>query len=852
MRSPTISWLGLVFFCGVLSAHATVLPFDRTETRQTCAQSETLRQPFFGDTHVHTNFSFDAVNGGLRTGPRDAYAFAKGAPIGLPPYDAMDQPTRTAQLGRPLDFAVITDHSEFFGEVQVCLVPGYPGYDSELCALVRSSIPQTTQETSAGMRELALAYTVAIAPMRFDWCGPGAADCNAQASLVWQDTQAAAEEHYDRTAACTFTTFVGYEWTANTGNPFPLPENLHRNVIFRNTVVPPLPITHVEQPIVQGLWSELKSQCLDGLPGCDVLAIPHNSNLSNGSMFRAENPDQSPLTAADAAFRASMEPIVELTQHKGDSECRADVMTNDEQCGYEKWSGTRLGIPPEPSQVYPPLSFVRNALKTGLIEEERTGVNPFRLGFIGSTDTHNSTPGATREDDYQGHLGSRDATPVNAMTSLTAGLGIIGGSESNPGGLAVLWAEENSRDALFEAMRRREVYATSGTRPTLRFFGGTLSRIACDQPDFVERGYADGVPMGGEIGPVRGTRSPNFAVLAVKDPGEPSVPGTQLQRIQIVKGWIDGAGQAQEKVFEVAGDPSNGASVDTTTCATSGAGTDSLCAVWRDPEFDASQRAFYYARVLENPVCRWSTRLCNAEGVDCSIGAPAGLEECCTVPKTIQERAWSSPIWYRPEEIARLEGAVEFGEEGDVLRLATTIGTVPSEIDPSANDLGVSVRDDDTIYEVTIPAGTMQEQEEGRRFVYRDPSGSLNALSEASLELTTNGRVVLRVKTAPTDLSNADRSDHMVQVEIESGQYRVSHTRLWKTRGNNLETLAQCHGDCGFDGTVTVDELVRAVSIALGNALVDSCSAVDANHDDSVRVDELVLAVNAALNGCGG
>jgi len=200
---------------------------------------------------------------------------------------------------------------------------------------------------------------------------------------------------------------VGYEWTSNLNV-----QNLPRNVVFRTAAVPDLPVTYMEEPTPQGLWAALRTQCLDGIPGCDVLAIPHNSNLSNGAMFRAEGAGGAPLDATQAAFRAAMEPLVELTQHKGDSECRPGILTSDEQCGFEKWSGVRIGIPPVPGQAYDPLLFVRNALKVGLAQEDALGVNPFRLGFIGSTDTHNATPGATREDDYQGHLGTRDATPA--------------------------------------------------------------------------------------------------------------------------------------------------------------------------------------------------------------------------------------------------------------------------------------------------------------------------------------------------------------------------------------------------------------------------------------------------------
>jgi hypothetical protein len=770
---------------GAAPAAAAPGPWARTEARADCADFDVLRRPFYGDLHVHTTYSFDAVSSDVRADPRDAYRFAQGEPLGLPPYDALGTPLRTVAIDRPLDFVAVTDHAELFGEVQTCLTPGLPGYDSDECQQFRADIPQLDQFVSPGIQLFAFNYLAVPAPTRFALCGPDAVDCLGAASLVWLDTQAAAEQFYDRTAACAFTTFVAYEWTGNTNV-----QNLHRNVVFRNAVVPPLPITYVEQPTARQLWTALQTACLDAGSGCDVLAIPHNSNLSNGVMFRPVNPGGTPLTAADAAFRAAMEPVVEVTQHKGDSECRPGVLGNDELCGFEKWSGTRIGLPPLPGQTYTPLLFVRNALKEGLVQEDLLGVNPFRLGLIGGTDTHNATPGAVREDDYQGHLGTRDATPA-LMMAPNAGVGVISGAESNPGGLAVVWAEENSRDALFEALRRREVYATSGPRPIVRFFAGALSDVACDRPDFVTRAYESGTPMGGELGAVLGAASPRFAVLAFRDPGAPGVPGTPLQRIQIVKGWVDAAGTAQEQVFDVAGDPDNGAAVDPATCATSGPGSDSLCAVWTDPQFDRDQRAFYYARVLENPVCRWSARLCNAQGVDCAGPPPSGLEECCNpaLPRTIQERAWTSPVWYRPEALAALEARIGLRPGGDRLRLRARIGRVPGAVDPGVQAVRVAVSDDDTVWDITVPAGRFVRTGP-RRWLYRDPLGALGGLRRATFRVDRDGEGILRLHTTRLPLPNADRSAHMVRVRVAIGDLDAEQTRLWRFRPGRLETAA--------------------------------------------------------------
>lgn len=768
------------------SAGAVPGPWARTETRQPCASFDLFRQPYFGDTHVHTAYSSDAVFAGTREDPRGAYRFAQGQAIGLPPYDAQNQATRTAQLRRPLDFTAVTDHAEQFGEISICLTPGLPGYDSSDCVSARNQLatpppPLPSVLPPPGVIAFLLGYGVIDPPQRFSWCGPGGVDCLAQASLIWQDTESAAEEFYDRTAACTFTTFVAYEWSGQPGG-----NNLHRNVIFRNEVAPSLPISFMEQNTPQGLWNELKTQCLDGLPGCDVLAIPHNPNVSGGLMFAP------PGNAVDAAFRSSMEPLVEMNQHKGDSECRPGVGgSTDELCGFEKNNRLQLFSPvTNPNQTFPARNYVRNALKDGLLLEQQLGVNPFKLGLIGSTDTHNSTPGGTEERDFgaNGHLGLRDhATPAYMVQRVTPA-----GIEGNPGGLAVVWAEENSRDALFSAMRRREVYGTSGSRPILRFFAGREGNLACGDPAFVENAYRGGVPMGGELGPVRGNRSPRFGLLAFRDPGTPTLQGTQLQRAQIVKGWVDSAGQTHEKVFDVAGDANNGASVDTTTCTPTGPGADSLCAVWTDPEFDANQRAFYYARVLENPTCRWSTYHCNDQGIDCSVPAsvPAEYAECCNaaVPKTIQERAWSSPIWYHPDGIGRLRSTLRFGSQPgrDGLSLALSLGGNPMGLDPQTQDLTIALRDDDDVYKVTIPAGTMQQVRPGQ-YRFSDPTGALGGIRRISFQQRPSG-VNVRLRTVPMALSNADRADHFIEVSLRAGTTDVTTTPLWHWNGKTLST----------------------------------------------------------------
>jgi hypothetical protein len=290
-------------------------------------------------------------------------------------------------------------------------------------------------------------------------------------------------------------------------------------------------------------------------------------------------------------------------------------------------------------------------LNEGLVQQQRIGVNPFKVGFIGSTDTHLGTPGLVDEKDYKGHGGSGAPAGEKIPPGLTDNL------EYNPGGLAVLWAEENSRDSLFAAMQRREAYGTSGPRILMRMFGGwEVPENMCEQQNFAELGYSNGVAMGGDLVAANNVAGagPRFAIMAAKDAGTATQQGMPLQRLQIIKGWLDNDGNAQQKVIDVAGNANNGASVDINSCETSGQGYAQLCSVWQDPEFNQAENAWYYARAVENPSCRWSQHICIAKQVDCAspetIGE--GLERCCSDAHkpVIQERAWSSPIWYTPSE----------------------------------------------------------------------------------------------------------------------------------------------------------------------------------------------------------
>lgn len=729
-------------------ASAPAVPWQRTEAREACAAFEPLRQPFFGDLHVHTRYSADAAIYGTKAGPRDAYDFARGAEILVS--DADEQPTRPVRLARALDFTAVTDHAEFFGEVDLCTRTGSAVYDLRLCQILRQFEPPARQ--FATIVQWLFPAGIDNPPPSHTFCTTPGVDCDAAAVSVWSEMQAAAEEAYDRTAACTFTSFVGYEHTPSRGG-----RHQHRNVIFRNHHVPPFAYSQLETAaggVPQGLWSAIETHCLDAGTGCDAVLIPHNSNLSDGLQFF------DPADGAEAQRRQDREPLVEIFQAKGGSECRFDrlagagVGTADELCTFEQLpeAAEVPGQAPPPIDAYPARNLVRNALRDGLRFEATLGANPFRFGFVGSTDTHNANPGDTDEARPTGVQGNHDATPERQIGAALSG---------NAGGLTGIWAEENSRDALFAALRRRETFATSGSRPVVRFFAGRLDGVACGAADFVARAYATGTPMGGELGAVRGARSPRFAVLALKDPGSADAAGVDLQRLQIIKGWLDADGVTHEAVYDVAGDADPSAGVDA-ACAPTGGGAAELCAVWEDPDFDPAAPAFYYARVLEQPSCRWSTVVCQQAGVDplaadCAAQATAAdpaFADCCLTAENqpflsplIQERAWSSPIWYRREAIAAVEGALQLGAAGRV-ELAIRLATLPA--DAPSNELWIELRGADTLLQ-------------------RQPD---------AVTIAGNGEVLLQLAADGIALDLA-RRDQFLTVRVASRAFRSESTRRW-------------------------------------------------------------------------
>ena len=577
------------------------------------------RRAYFGDLHVHTLNSFDAFMFGARATLDDAYRFAKGDPLPHPAgYDM--------KLNEPLDFLAVTDHAEYLGMAAAM---------SDAASSVGLHPSSVAMRDAKSVWQL-IDFFVAMLPRQFGWSDQDDLLDPEVVHAAWQATVEAAERHY---APGQFTTLVGYEYTASAG----MAENLHRNVIFRGTNVPDQPFGAADSADPEDLWAWMEDLRANGM---EALAIPHNSNASNGAMFADRKLSGEPFDAAYAGLRMRNEPIVEVTQVKGTSDTHPALSPNDEWADFEIVAQRiDFSTPSQPSGGY-----VREAYRNGLAMELERGFNPYRFGLIGSSDTH-SGGGAFREDDYWGKTPLMDGT--DQFRGSVPPIEPLGTSEMSvpfpahywgASGLAGVWAEANTREAIYDALRRKETFATSGPRIRLRFFAGLdLQASLPDAADRIAEAYARAVPMGGEL-LISGDSAPGFFVWALRDPT--TVP---LERLQIIKGWAEN-GRTFEQVFDIAcADgasvnsqthrcPENGATVDPATCATSpGRGAAELSAMWTDPDFRHGQPAFYYARVLENPTCRWSTW----------DAIRAGMPPREDVPATIQDRAWSSPIWVK-------------------------------------------------------------------------------------------------------------------------------------------------------------------------------------------------------------
>lgn len=626
---------------------------DYAATSAPCRDTYPQRKAWFGALHIHTAASFDATAFGVTNTVDDAYAFSRGEPVEYrlrrdPP--GAEVPLVTPR--RALDFAAVTDHAGQLGEKRICYNPDMPGYGAFLCHVYRGDWPLSPQESTQALLSLA-SQAIFGSDRSARVCGEDGQDCRDEARTAWGENREAAERWQDTSADCSFTTFPGYEYTLAMDA-----SNLHRNVIFANAAVPPAVVSAKEIRSPEELWRWLRRHCNDTDSGCDALTIAHNSNWSSGRIWYpySYRDDMNDDTRLDTALlRQQMEPLVEIMQVKGDSECRNGLSTvygaPDEFCDFEKLRAPSEAIE-DCGEAFSSgnmrlvgclsrFSYARYALSTGLEEEKRYGVNPFKLGIVAATDNHNGTATADTESHYMGSTG----LDRSVQNRLRGGVEVPGGIAKGdpvrygPGGVAGVWAEENSRASLFAAMRRRETFGTSGPRIEPRFFGGwELDPSMCESPDMVSEAYATAVPMGSDLpGPDSGNSAPEFLVSAARDP-----QSHLLQRIQVIKGWTDEEGRTHQAVYDVAGNPENGATVDVDSCQVSGGGYNQLCKVWRDPDFDPGTSAVYYARVLENPSCRWSTFQCNAL-------PEAERPESCSNPelaRKIQERAWTSPIWY--------------------------------------------------------------------------------------------------------------------------------------------------------------------------------------------------------------
>jgi len=640
---------------------------DKTKNDNQSSYNE-LRNVYFGDIHVHTSFDIDSRMGYSTNTPDDAYRFAKGE-VSLPIAQAAPNPPNVSiRISKPLDFAAVTAHAEMMAMTSLCLDENnkekYPDiYNSQSCEDIRNYNAKGLYE-----EETALASPRPHPPADISKPVEGFPDAINSISVEaskrrWEELQEVANRHYEKGK---FTTFIAYEFTphTNTGGSY------HRNILFRNDSVPENVLSAYNVYTASDLWRKLDEACNE-VNNCEAIVIPHMSNVSDGMFFAKEdrqdvepnNPDNPSFemkvfNAEDYERRVRLEPLIEIFQSKGNSECLYGVggAINEK----DEFESLVLGHNKDvDSNLYPDVnaredSYVRNGLKKGLVFEDVSvpeGFNPFKYGFIGGTDNQNGTPGATEEYQYMAQGGVAGATPDGRLTQQPKATGSPL-RFFNPGGLTGVWAEENSRDAIFDALQRKEVFATSGTRISIRFFASFNFPRKLDQyseSKMIEKAYKNGVPMGGDIFQESNkNQAPKFLVWATKDP-----LSANLQRIQIVKGWADSNG-THEKVYDVVCSDGhnpdedhncsdNGATVDLKNCEYSQTiGATELKVLWTDPDFVPAQRAFYYARVLENPTCRWSTYDANT----------LGIEPLDDVPATIQERAWSSPIWYNPSNIA--------------------------------------------------------------------------------------------------------------------------------------------------------------------------------------------------------
>ena len=620
------------------------------------SDNQASRQAYFGDLHVHSTYSFDAFAYGSLATPADAYRYAKGEKIRHP--GGFD-----VQLRQPLDFYAVTDHALFLGAVNaISENSGELSTHEPYLRLKNLNAPENMTHDSLGLRSTVMPGLILPA---LQGIASGVLDIetfNKVAKSTWIKIVDAAEQHND---PGSFTTFIGFEYTTSALDR----GNLHRNVIFRAAnKLPAMPFSRFHSRNPEGLWDWMDNLRAQGI---EALAIPHNSNGSNGQMFKLVDWSGNPLDDDYANQRLRNEPLMEITQIKGTSDTHPALSPNDEWADFEIMP--YMVSVDETLESEPAGSYARSALLSGMSLQKEIGVNPYQFGVIGSSDTHNAAI-SDDESNYFMKMGLRDSTPELRGSVPLTGVALIdaksfmdaqpeghqwqsfidiGGEIYSNGpqiawgasGLAGVWAEANNRNAIYDAFRRKETFATSGTRIKLRLFTSfNFGQINLDDDDLVTKAYANGVSMGSNLSG-NPEDAPTFIAWASQDP-----TSAALQRLQIIKGWTDAEGQ-HERVYDIACSdghdvnptthrcPSNNARVNLTDCSISaGKGNAELKTLWRDPDFDPTLHAFYYLRVLENPTCRWSTWDAIRQGVTPREGIAA----------TIQERAWSSPIWYTP------------------------------------------------------------------------------------------------------------------------------------------------------------------------------------------------------------
>jgi hypothetical protein len=609
--------LGVISTANAQSTAGTVLaasasaPSTRIAEAEAAAPSNPLKDAYFGETHLHTGVSMDAFIGGNRLKPDDAYRFAKGEEV-------MVNGSKH-RIKRPLDFCAVTDHSEFMGESYSLMNPGAPGYDHPVAKSFREAEDLETA--------LSLYGKYVLEPLSSgENPHPPFFQGDEAIKSTWRQNYEATENHYE---PGKFTTIHGYEWTSA-----PDGSNQHRNILFRDANVPDMPFSSNESGDPEDLWKWMQEQRAKGRK---LFAMPHNSNQSKGLLFTETTLSGEPVDRAYVQTRASMEPLIEIMQVKGNSEVVPDFWRADEFADFENAESLQQYN----GRVFKKQNFVRYGLDRGLKYKADLGTNPFKYGFVGGTDNHNGSPSNVAEDNYRvGSHGLTDQTAeARAKNDLEGEMRI---ADTSPGAITGVWATSNTRGAIWDAMAARETFATSGPRIKVRAFAGQGFSTTYDSYEsMIVDGYGRGVPMGGDY---RLKKAPQILVWAAKDPDGPN-----LDRIQIIKGWVED-GEMKDTIYNVAASGERlrkdgtvepiDAPIDMKTGQfNTEKGSPELVGLWTDPDFDPTQQAYYYVRVLQLPTARWTLYDEIREGVE----YPADVK------MQVVERAWGSPIWYEAD-----------------------------------------------------------------------------------------------------------------------------------------------------------------------------------------------------------